>query len=542
MAQAAPTRASLGEYDFVVIGAGSAGCVLANRLSEDGRSSVCLIEAGGPAAGWTPHMPAAMVKTCYRSDLSWGFQSEPEPGLGGRRISILRGKTLGGSSQINGMVYVRGDRHDYDDWAAAGAKGWAYADVLPYFRRAESSWTGRTATRGGDGPLGVNRSDPKMLHYEAYRKAAVRAGYPATDSLDDDRPHGVMPTELTVDSRGRRASTWLAYLKPALSRPNLRVLTGSHITRIIVEGRRAVGVDFIRDKQVHHVRARREVVLSAGAYGSPQLLMLSGIGPAEALQEHGIQPLVDLAGVGRNLIDHAMVYMMFAADGGTFADELRLDRALWSALRWQLYGDGPFASNGLAAQIFARTDPDWNRADVQMSCVDTGLDAQFWFPLWRKARHGRAVALGTTRSDSRGSITLRSADPLDAPRILFNLMTEPSDMDRMIRAIRAARVVYAQSPLSEMVGDELWPGAALQSDAALAETIRDHVSIGEHPVSTCRMGGDENAVVGPDLKVHGMDGLRVADASVMPTIPTGNINGPTIMIGEKAADHLRGLL
>jgi choline dehydrogenase len=526
-------------FDYIIVGAGSAGCVLANRLTEDGSATACVIEAGEKAKGWTPYMPAAMLKTCFRADLNWGFQSEAESALNNRKLGVLRGKVLGGSSQINGMAYVRGDRHDYDDWSALGCKGWSYREVLPYFRRAENSWAGETQERGGRGLLGVNISKTPSLRFDDYRQAAINAGYPAMDRIDNDELEGVTRTEMTVGRDGRRSSTWVAYLRPALPRRNLKLMSGAHARRIILEGNRAAAVEYTRGDQQFSVRARREIILTSGSYGSPQLLLLSGIGPAQELRALGIEPALNLPGVGRNLTDHPMMYMSFRARPRTFANELRFDRAAISALRWAVFGSGPFTTNGLAAQIFCRTDPNWNRADVQMSCLAVDTQAGIWFPLVNKPVHGLSIALMIIRSDSRGKVTLRSANYRDPPSIRFNLMQERSDVDRMIRAMRAAREVYAQEPLRSLIIEETLPGAAFVTDEELVQVIREQCTIAEHPIGTCKMGVDQEAVVSPELKVHGIEGLRVVDASVMPTIPTGNTNAPAIMIAEKAADHIR---
>ncbi|WP_322046558.1 GMC family oxidoreductase [Paraburkholderia sp. J67] len=527
-------------FDYVVVGAGSAGCALASRLSEDRNVSVLLIEGGGKAPGLFVDLPAAIVQTIRRADLGWGYVSEPEPDLNGRRIEVRRGKVLGGCSQINGMVYARGDRQDYDDWAQMGCDGWSYRDVLPYFKRSESSWAGETEYRGGAGPLGVSISKTPGLQFPAFRAAVRNAGYPVVDDYHDDRPAGIIATELTVDRRGRRANTWRAYVQPVLDRPNLTVLPHALTTRVVFENRRAVGVEYVVKGQKSIVRARREVVLSAGAYGSPQLLMLSGIGPADALRAQGIQPLVDLPGVGQNLVEHPMLYLGFDAKPRTFANELRLDRAVRSWLRWFAFGTGPFASNVCACNIFLHTDPAWNRADIQLGCPAIHMGSSLWAPPFSQPKHGLSLGVIMLRQDSRGHVTLRSANAADAPRIQFNLMQERSDIDRMIRGVRAGREIYAQSPLNELIIQESLPGKLCESDKEIEAFIRQACGITHHPVGTCKMGIDADAVVDPELRVFGVEGLRVADASIMPNVPAGNTNAPAIMVGEKAADLIRG--
>lgn len=533
------TKASTAEYDYIVIGAGSAGCVLAARLSEDTGVKVLLLEAGGKAKGLFSNMPAAIAQTMRRTDLSWGYLSEPEPGLGGRSLEVRRGKALGGCSQVNGMIYARGDRHDYDDWAGDGCSGWSYDEVLPYFKRSESSWAGDTAYRGGSGELGVTIARDRSLLFKEFAESVRRAGLPVVDDYHDDRPHGIIATEMTVDRRGRRANTYRAFIEPVLSRRNLSVVSHAIASRVLIEQGRATGVVYRVDGREQVVRARSEVILCGGSYGSPQLLMLSGVGPADELRGHGIRPVHDLPGVGRNLVEHPMLYMGFQAAPTTFANELRFDRAALSFLRWAVLGTGPFASNVCAGNIYLRTDPSWNRADVQLGCPALSMGSNVWMP-WKPPQHGLSLGVIMLKQDSRGSVRLRSSKPDDAPCIQFNLMQERSDVERMIRGVRAAREIYAQGPLADIVLQEAMPGAACASDKDIEAFIRNACGITHHAVGTCRMGVDANAVVDPQLRVRGIEGLRIADASVMPNVPAGNTNAPAIMVGERAADFIRG--
>jgi choline dehydrogenase len=534
--------AGVREFDHVIIGAGSAGCVLAARLTEDRGCKVLLLEAGGPEHRHRlMKMPLAWRDTFMDPQLGWGYSSEPEPFADDRSIPVARGKVLGGSSSVNGMMYQRGHPGDYDGWCMSGLPGWSYADVLPYFKRSENNWRGETTYHGGSGPLTVARHATDDVIYPRLIETAERLGYAHLDDFHAERAEGFTAPEFNVH-RGKRASTAARFLRPAMRRRNLTVETDALAHRVVLEHGRAVAVSYEHGGEIREARARGEIILCGGAFNSPQLLLLSGIGPAEELGRAGVAVAHDLPGVGRNLQDHQSIGLVFEAKGAiTFESQLRWDRLARHVLLWQLFGTGAVAALPVAAQGFYRTRPGLSWPDAQFLISPVAMTARPWFPFWREgAGHRFSLANVLLHPQSRGSVTLRSPNPRDPPRILFNLLQAAEDRASLRAMISFARRFFATAPASELVARELMPGPEVRSEEEMDDYLRRMVGTAMHPSSTCAMGTDETAVVDAQLRVRGLEGLRVADASVMPTIPGGNTNAPVIMIAEKAADLVRG--
>ncbi|MCG8273132.1 choline dehydrogenase [Aquamicrobium sp. NLF2-7] len=526
------------EADFVIIGSGSAGSAMAYRLSEDGRHSVIVIEYGGTDYGPLIQMPSALSIPLNMPLYDWGFSSEPEPHLGGRVLATPRGKVLGGSSSINGMVYVRGHARDFDHWAEEGAAGWSYADVLPYFKRMEHSHGGEQGWRGTSGPLHVQRGKRANPLYAAFIEAGQQAGFELTADYNGSKQEGFGPMEQTIH-RGRRWSTANAYLRPALKRRNVSLVSG-FARKVIIENQRATGVEIEVRGQIQVVKARREVIVAASSINSPKILMLSGIGPARHLQDNGIAVVADRPGVGANLQDHLELYIQQESTQPITLNSVLnpISKALIGA-QWLLFKSGLGATNHFEAAAFLRSAAGIDYPDIQYHFIPAAVRYD------GKAvadTHGFQAHVGPMRSRSRGSVTLRSPDAREKPVICFNYMSHPDDWTEFRHCIRLTREIFSQAAFDPYRGREISPGSDVQTDEELDAFIRDHAESALHPCGTCRMGraGDPMSVVDPECRVIGVEGLRVADSSIFPRITNGNLNAPSIMTGEKAADHILG--
>jgi len=534
-------RISVEECDFIVVGAGSSGCVVAARLSEDPRHMVTLLEAGGSDRHPMIAMPFAWMKTLDMPQFSWGTQSVAERHLDERVQPLPRGKVLGGCSAINGGMYIRGAAADYDGWRNMGLPGWGYDDVLPYFKRSELNWRGEDAWHGGSGPLHVTRLKKHRQLYPAMIRAASALGYDEIEDFNVPAPEGFGIPDCNIRN-GRRHSTANAYLDPIKARRNLRIETGAFVTRVILEEGRAVGVEFEQNGQRKILHARREVILCGGAFNSPQLLMLSGIGPAEELKACGITPLVDRARVGTDLQDHPIALNFWAAaQPVTFERDLRFDRLAFNILRWSLTGKGTPAQSPLTVQGFIRSSEAEDRPDIQFQVSHVSYEARPWFPGVRKgAGHVLSAGALLLNPESRGRVSLASPYAHDRPKIELNFLSEERDRWRLRAMIRFSRVFFTSEPLRHYVAQELAPGSGVESDEAIDTWLRASVMSGAHPTSTCAMGAEPDSVVDGELRVRGVERLRVVDCSVMPTIIRGNTNAPAVMIAEKAADMILG--
>jgi choline dehydrogenase len=528
-----------GTYDFIIIGSGSAGSVMANRLSEDPASKVLLLEYGGTDRGPFIQMPSALSYPMNMNLYNWGFQTEPEPNLNNRRLATPRGKVVGGSSSINGMVYVRGHARDFDTWEEMGASGWGYRHVLPYFKRLENSHGGEEGWRGTDGPMHVRRGRRLNPLYQAFIEAGREAGYPVTQDYNGRQQEGFGPMEMTVHN-GFRWSAANAYLRPAFKRRNLQLMTGSFVRRIMLEGKRAVGVEFEQGGRVQKVLARRDIIIAASSINSPKILQLSGIGAPDVLKRAGIPVVHALPGVGENLHDHLEVYFQVESRKPvTLHSKLNLFSKGMIGLEWVLFRSGLGSTNHFEACGFIRSKAGIEYPDIEYHFLPAAMryDGRTAF-----AGHGFQVHVGPMRSKSRGFVRIRSNDPLQPPQILFNYMSHPDDWQEFRACVRLTRELFQQPSMLQYAGREIQPGAAVQTDEQIDAFIREHAESAYHPCGTCKMGSadDPSAVVDHECRVIGIGNLRVADSSIMPLVTNGNLNAPTLMIGEKASDMILG--
>jgi choline dehydrogenase-like flavoprotein len=530
----------VGIYDYVIVGAGSAGCVLANRLTDDADASVLLLEAGGSDRHPYIQIPLGLGKLWQQRMFDWGYDTEPEPHLNDRRVPVRRGKVLGGSSSVNVMVYTRGHRGDFDRWARQGAIGWSYADALPYFKRSETWEGGEDPWRGSSGPLGTQAARMADPIHDAWREAARRAGWPETSDANGAEGAGLGSAQFTIRS-GRRSSAANAYLKPAMQRPNLALCTGALATRVALRGGHATGVHFTDQGLERYAEAAREVILCGGVFNSPQLLMLSGIGPADHLREHGIAPLVDLP-VGRNLRDHLAVALRWRRnEPGPFHRQMRLDRVALAMVRAWLLRDGPATTLPLGLIAFLKSEPGLEAPDLEFMVGAPPFEAKPWLPgrtpPFPDLMGIRPVLL---HPRSHGTVTLRSADPAVPVRIANNFLSAPEDLATIRRGFLLARDLAHQPALDRFRGQIVAPGPEVKTDAEIDAWIRATVITVNHPLGTCAMGSGSNAVLEPDLKVRGIEGLRVVDASALPDMPSAHINAVVMMLAERASDLIRG--
>ncbi len=526
-------------YDYIIVGAGSAGCVLANRLSAEPNVRVLLLEAGGRDKSPWIHMPLAMRPNSRRKSLNWGYRTEPEPQCYGRQIPFPRGKVIGGTSSINAMIYARGHPLDYDGWRQKGLTGWGYSDVLPFFKKSEGSWRGQNEFHGGEGPLKTSPPGIRSPLYKLLAETGEKLDYPIINDYNGGSYEGIAEPDFTI-TNGRRASSASSFLAPVIHRKNLTIETEARVLRVLIQRKAVTGVEYRQKGEVFAASSTREVILSGGTYNSPHLLMLSGIGPAELLRKHGVEVIVNNASVGENLQEHVNTFLNFSCNKPiSFESQMRFDRIGGTIINWLGFKRGQGGGMPIQCIAFLRTQLESERPDIELLVSPIAPNTRMWFPGIRKSiGHQFSSRVAVLHPKSRGRVSLRSGDPMHPPEVLWNLFADPTDLRVLRDGFKAVRKIFSTEPLANFIESEVRPGPSVRSDDEIEEFLRRHCETAQHPAGTCRMGADDQSVVDDQLRVRDVEGLRVADCSIMPDVVGANTNAPTIMIAEMASDMI----